>query len=32
MGSAIAISAMGIVVAVSLLFLFLNRRYLKGGK
>ena len=32
MGSAIAISAMGIVVAVSLLFLFVNRRYLKGGK
>jgi len=32
MGSAIAISAMAIVVAVSLLFLFLNRRYLKGGK
>lgn len=32
MGSAIAISAMGIVVAVSLVFLFLNRRYLKGNK
>lgn len=32
MGSAIAISAMGIVIAVSLVFLFLNRRYLKGNK
>ena len=32
LGSALAISAMGIVTAVSLLFLFLNRRYLKGPK
>ena len=32
MGSAIAISAMAIVVAISLLFLFVNRRYLKGAK
>ena len=32
MGSAIAISAMGIVVAISLVFLFLNRRFLKGDK
>ena len=32
LGSAIAISSMGIVVAVSLLFLFLNRRFLKGNK
>lgn len=32
LGSAIAISSMGIVVAVSLMFLFLNRRFLKGNK
>lgn len=32
LGSAIAISSMGLVVAVSLLFLFLNRRFLKGNK
>ncbi|MEH6772861.1 MAG: ABC transporter permease [Cereibacter changlensis] len=32
LGSAIAVSAMGIVTVVSLLFLFLNRRYLKGPK
>ena len=32
LGSAIAISAMGIVTAVSLLFLFLNRRYLRGSR
>jgi spermidine/putrescine transport system permease protein len=32
MGSAIAISAMAIVVAISLLFLFVNRRFLKGAK
>jgi spermidine/putrescine transport system permease protein len=32
LGSAIAVSAMAIVTAVSLLFLFLNRRYLKGNK
>ena len=32
LGSAIAISAMGIVTAVSLLFLILNRRYLRGPK
>jgi spermidine/putrescine transport system permease protein len=32
MGSALAISAMMMVVAVSLLFLFVNRRFLKGNK
>lgn len=32
MGSALAVTAMGIVTAFSLLFLFLNRRYLKGAK
>ncbi|MDZ4134830.1 MAG: ABC transporter permease, partial [Paracoccaceae bacterium] len=32
LGSAIAVSAMGIVTLVSLIFLFLNRRYLGGGK
>jgi spermidine/putrescine transport system permease protein len=32
LGSAIAISAMGIVTAVSLVFLFFNRRYLRGPK
>ena len=32
LGSAIAVSAMAIVTAVSLLFLFWNRRYLKGNK
>ncbi len=32
LGSAIAVSAMAIVTAVSLVFLYLNRRYLKGGK
>jgi spermidine/putrescine transport system permease protein len=32
MGSALAVTAMGIVTAFSLLFLFLNRRYLKGSK
>ncbi|WP_416173505.1 ABC transporter permease [Cypionkella sp.] len=32
LGSALAISSMAIVVAVSLLFLFLNRRFLKGNK
>ena len=32
LGSAIAVSAMMVVGAVSLLFLFLNRRYLKGAK
>ena len=32
LGSAIAVSAMGIVTAVSLLFLFLNRRFLQGPK
>ena len=32
LGSAIAVSAMLVVGAVSLLFLFLNRRYLKGNK
>ena len=32
LGSAVAVSAMAIVGAVALLFLFLNRRYLKGGK
>ena len=30
LGSAIAVSAMAVVTAVSLIFLFLNRRYLKG--
>lgn len=32
LGSALAISAMGIVTAVSLVFLFLNRRFLGGPK
>ncbi|MDT8855989.1 ABC transporter permease [Paracoccaceae bacterium Fryx2] len=32
LGSAIAVSAMAIVTAVSLVFLFLNRRYLRGPK
>ena len=32
MGSALAVTAMGIVTAFSLVFLFLNRRYLKGAK
>lgn len=32
LGSAVAVSAMLVVGAVSLLFLFLNRRYLKGAK
>jgi spermidine/putrescine transport system permease protein len=32
LGSAIAVSAMAIVTAVSLIFLFLNRRYLRGSK
>ncbi|GLS85141.1 spermidine/putrescine ABC transporter permease [Cypionkella aquatica] len=32
LGSALAISSMAIVMAVSLLFLFLNRRFLKGNK
>lgn len=32
LGSAVAVSAMLVVGAVSLLFLFLNRRYLKGNK
>ncbi len=32
LGSAIAVSAMGIVTVVSLIFLFLNRRYLRGPK
>ena len=32
LGSAIAVSAMGIVTAVSLVFLFLNRRFLRGPK
>ena len=32
MGSAIAVSAMAIVTLVSLLFLFLNRRFLRGQK
>ncbi len=32
LGSAIAVSAMAIVTAVSLVFLYLNRRYLKGAK
>ncbi len=32
MGSAIAVSAMGIVTLVSLVFLFLNRKYLRGPK
>ena len=32
LGSAIAVSAMGIVTLVSLLFIFLNRRYLRGQK
>ena len=32
MGSALAISAMAMVVGVSLLFLLLNRRFLKGNK
>lgn len=32
LGSAIAVSAMAIVSAASLLFLFVNRRYLKGAK
>lgn len=32
LGSAIAVSAMAIVAAISLLFLFLNRRFLRGPK
>ncbi|MDZ4095483.1 MAG: ABC transporter permease [Paracoccaceae bacterium] len=32
LGSAIAVSAMGIVTIVSLIFLFLNRKYLRGQK
>ncbi|MDH2325896.1 ABC transporter permease [Cereibacter sp. SYSU M97828] len=32
LGSAIAVSAMGIVAVISLIFLFLTRRYLKGPK
>lgn len=32
LGSAIAVSAMAIVSAASLVFLFMNRRYLKGSK
>jgi spermidine/putrescine transport system permease protein len=32
LGSAIAVSAMAIVTAVSLIFLFFNRRYLRGAK
>lgn len=32
LGSALAISAMGIVTAVSLVFLYLNRRFLRGPK
>jgi len=32
LGSAIAVSAMLIVTLVSLLFLFLNRRFLRGPK
>ena len=31
-GAAIAISSMAMVLGVSLLFLFLNRRFLKGNK
>jgi spermidine/putrescine transport system permease protein len=31
-GAAIAISSMAMVVGVSLLFLFLNRRFLRGNK
>lgn len=31
-GSALAVSTMGIVLIISLLFLFVNRRYLKGAK
>lgn len=32
LGSALAVSAMGVVTIVSLVFLFLNRRYLRGPK
>lgn len=32
LGSAIAVSAMSIVTVVSLIFLFLNRRFLRGPK
>lgn len=32
LGSALAVSSMGLVVAVSLLFLFMNRRFLRGNK